>query len=132
MFTPVVSRFSFVWLTHRQTLADVICGFEAAWAFLDGVFATVIPDNMKTIVVQADPLQPRLNQGFVEYAQDRGFWSISLRCGPRKTSRVWSGWCRSCVSRSSPVRRPSISRTRKPANIANSAVISSLTAMRRA
>ncbi len=73
VFTPVVSRFSFVWLTHRQTLDEVIAGFEAAWAFFGGVFATVIPDNMKTIVDQADPLAPRLNQAFIEYAQARGF-----------------------------------------------------------
>jgi transposase len=73
VFTPVVSRFSFVWLTHRQTLDDVIAGFEAAWVFFGGVFATVIPDNMKTIVEKADPLEPRLNQAFVEYAQARGF-----------------------------------------------------------
>jgi len=73
VFTPVVSRYSFVWLTHRQTTDDVIAGFEAAWAFFGGVFATVIPDNMKTIVDGADPLEPRLNQAFVEYAQARGF-----------------------------------------------------------
>jgi hypothetical protein len=73
VFTPVVSRFSFVWLTHRQTLDDVLTGFEAAWAFFGGVFATVIPDNMKTVVDQANPLEPRLNQAFVEYAQARGF-----------------------------------------------------------
>jgi transposase len=73
VFTPVVSRFSFVWLTHRQTIDDVIAGFEAAWRFFGGVFATVIPDNMKTIVDQADGLDPRLNQTFVEYAQARGF-----------------------------------------------------------
>src|SRR3546814_2137155 len=34
---------------------------------------TVIPDNMKTVVDQANPLEPRLNQAFVEYAQARGF-----------------------------------------------------------
>jgi transposase len=73
VFTPVVSRFSFVWLTHRQTLDDVLAGFEAAWRFFGGVFATVIPDNMKTIVDGADSLEPRLNQAFVEYAQARGF-----------------------------------------------------------
>ena len=73
VFTPVVSRFSFVWLCHRQTTGDVIAGFEAAWRFYDGVFATVIPDNMKTIVERADTLEPRLNQAFVEYAQSRGF-----------------------------------------------------------
>ena len=44
VFTPVVSRFSFAWLTHRQTLDDVIAGFEAAWAFFGGAFATVIPE----------------------------------------------------------------------------------------
>ena len=73
VFTPVVSRFSFVWLCHRQTTDDVIAGFEAAWVFFGGIFATVIPDNMKTIVDGADRLEPRLNQAFVEYAQARGF-----------------------------------------------------------
>ncbi|MEZ5118272.1 MAG: hypothetical protein R2686_00020 [Candidatus Nanopelagicales bacterium] len=73
VFTPVLSRFSFVWLTHRQAFDDVIAGFEAAWRFFGGIFATVIPDNMKTIVVGADSLEPRLNQAFVEYAQARGF-----------------------------------------------------------
>ena len=73
IFTPVVSRYSFVWLTHRQTLDDVIAGFEAAWVFYAGVFKTVIPDNMKTIVDRANPLESRRNQAFVEYAQARGF-----------------------------------------------------------
>jgi len=72
IFTPVVSRYSFVWLSFRQTIDDVIAGCEAAWAFFDGVFATVIPDNMKAIVDKADSTQPRLNQAFVEYAQSRG------------------------------------------------------------
>ena len=31
VFTPVVSRYSFVWLSYRQTIADVIEGCEAAW-----------------------------------------------------------------------------------------------------
>src|SRR3546814_18125744 len=37
VFTPVLSRYSFVWLTHRQTTEDVLAGFEAAWAFFGGV-----------------------------------------------------------------------------------------------
>jgi transposase len=73
IFTPVVSRYTFVWLTFRQTIDDVIAGCEAAWRFFGGVFATVIPDNMKSIVERADALEPRLNQAFVEYAQSRGF-----------------------------------------------------------
>jgi hypothetical protein len=73
IFTACVSRHCFVWLTFRQTLDEVIAGFEAAWGFFGGVFKTVIPDNMKTIVEHADALEPRLNQAFVEYAQCRGF-----------------------------------------------------------
>jgi hypothetical protein len=73
IFTPVVSRYSFVWLSFRQTIDDVIAACEAAWVFYGGVFATLIPDNMKAIVDRADPLEPRLNQAFVEYAQARGF-----------------------------------------------------------
>ena len=73
IFTACYSRHCFVWLTHRQTTEAVIAGCEAAWAFFGGVFKTLIPDNMSAIVDGADPLEPRLNQAFVEYAQARGF-----------------------------------------------------------
>lgn len=73
IFTAVFSRHCFVWLTHRQTTADVIAGCEAAWRFFGGVFKTLIPDNLSAVVDGADPLAPRFNQAFVEYAQARGF-----------------------------------------------------------
>ncbi|MBW3646019.1 MAG: IS21 family transposase [Actinobacteria bacterium] len=73
VFTAGFSRHCFVWLTHRQTTEAVIAGCEAAWAFFGGVFKALIPDNMSAIVDDADPLEPRLNQAFVEYAQARGF-----------------------------------------------------------
>jgi len=73
VFSACYSRHCFVWLTHRQTTGDVIEGFEAAWRFFGGVFRTVIPDNLSAVVDHADPLAPRLNQAFVEYAQARGF-----------------------------------------------------------
>jgi transposase len=73
IFTACVSRHCFVWLTHRQTTEAVIAGCEAAWAFFGGVFGTLIPDNLSAVVDGADPLEPRFNQAFVEYAQARGF-----------------------------------------------------------
>jgi transposase len=73
IFTAVYSRHMFVWPTYRQTLNDVIAGFEAAWVFFGGVFAVVIPDNMKAIVTTAHATDPRLNDAFREYAQARGF-----------------------------------------------------------
>lgn len=73
IFTAVYSRHMFVWPTYRQTLGDVIAGFEAAWRFFGGVFAVVIPDNMKAIVDKADATDPKLNDAFREYAQARGF-----------------------------------------------------------
>jgi transposase len=73
IFTAVYSRHMFVYPTLRQTLAEVVCGFEAAWVFFGGVFAVVVPDNMKAIVDQASAVDPRLNDAFREYAQARGF-----------------------------------------------------------
>jgi transposase len=73
IFTACYSRHCYVWLTHRQTTEAVIAGFEAAWTFFGGMFRTVIPDNMAVIVDDADALEPRLNQAFIEYAQARGF-----------------------------------------------------------
>jgi hypothetical protein len=73
IFTAVYSRHLFVFPTHRQTLEEVIAGFEAAWAFFGGVFAVVIPDNLKPVVDRADPLAPRFTDAFRAYAQARGF-----------------------------------------------------------
>ncbi|HEX6476265.1 MAG TPA: IS21 family transposase [Acidimicrobiales bacterium] len=73
IFTAVFSRHQFVWLGFRQTTEAVIEGCEAAWAFFGGVFRVLIPDNMEAIVDKADPLEPRINQAFAEYAQARGF-----------------------------------------------------------
>ncbi|WP_210414811.1 IS21 family transposase [Microlunatus elymi] len=73
IFTAVYSRHMFVYPTFGETLQEVIAGFEAAWEFFDGVFAVVIPDNMKAIVDRADATDPRLNESFREYAESRGF-----------------------------------------------------------
>lgn len=73
VLTAIVSRHQFVWLTYRQSVADVVAGCEAAWAFFGGVFRVLIPDNLKAIVTTADRDAPRLNPAFLEYAQARGF-----------------------------------------------------------
>ena len=89
IFTAVYSRHMFVWPTYRQTLNDVIAGFEAAWAFFGGVFAVVIPDNLKAIVDKADATDPKLNDAFREYAQARGFAVDPTRIrSPRDKPRV--------------------------------------------
>ncbi len=73
VFTACLSRHCFVWVSFSQTTEAVIDGCEAAWSFFGGVFATVIPDNMSSVVDKANATEPRLNQAFVEYAQSRGF-----------------------------------------------------------
>jgi|SRR5271169_2553723 len=89
IFTAVYSRHCFVYPTHQQTLEEVIAGFEAAWSFFGGVFAVVIPDNMKAIFDQAHATDPRLNAAFREYAQARGFVVDPARVRhPRDKPRV--------------------------------------------
>lgn len=89
IFTACYSRHCFVYLTQRQTLEQVIAGFEAAWAFFGGVFRVVIPDNLKAIVDRADAVDPRLTEAFVEYAQSRGFVIDPARVrSPRDKPRV--------------------------------------------
>ncbi len=89
IFTAVYSRHMFVWLTHSETLPAVIDGFEAAWTFFEGVFRVVIPDNLKAIVDKADAIDPRINDAFYEYAQDRGFVIDPARVGqPTDKPRV--------------------------------------------
>jgi transposase len=89
IFTACYSRHCFVWLSFRQTLADVIAGCEAAWAFFGGVFRVLIPDNLRSVVATADDVTPRLSQGFVEYAQARGLVVDPARVGhPKDKPRV--------------------------------------------
>jgi hypothetical protein len=73
IFTACYSRHCFVYLSFSQTTEAVIAGCEAAWAFFGGIFKVLVPDNMSSIIDQADPIDPRFNRAFVEYAQDRGF-----------------------------------------------------------
>ena len=73
IFTACYSRHMFCWLSFEQMLAAVIEGFEQAWAFVGGFVQVVIPDGMRTIVIQSDPVAPRFNAAFLEYAQARGF-----------------------------------------------------------
>lgn len=73
IFTPHVSRYRFVYPCFEESTATAIEACEAAWEFYDGVFGVVVPDNTRAIVHTADPLRPRIIDGFLEYAQARGF-----------------------------------------------------------
>ncbi len=89
IFTAVVSRHMFVWLTFSQTLTAVIAGCEAAWVFFGGIFKVLIPDNMKPVVINADPVNPTFSDGWLDYAQARGFGTDPARVrSPKDKPRV--------------------------------------------
>jgi transposase len=79
IFTAVYSRHMFVWLSFSQTLEAVIAGCEAAWEFFGGVFKVLIPDNMSAVVADADPVNPKLTVGWLDYAQHCGFVTDTAR-----------------------------------------------------
>lgn len=89
IFTAVLSRHMFVWLSFRQTLEDVIAGCEAAWVFFGGIFKVLVPDNMKPVVIDADPVNPTFSDGWLDYAQARGFGTDPARVrSPKDKPRV--------------------------------------------
>jgi transposase len=89
IFTAVYSRHQFVWLSFSQTLAAVIEGCEAAWAFFGGCFKVLIPDNMSPVVTDADPVNPTFTAGWLDYAQARGFGTDPARVrSPKDKPRV--------------------------------------------
>lgn len=89
IFTASYSRHLFVWLTYSQTLVAVIAGCEAAWQFFGGVFKVLVPDNMKAIVTDPDPVNPRLSQGWLDYAQHVGLATDPARVrSPRDKPKV--------------------------------------------
>jgi transposase len=73
IFTPGVSRYRFVYPVFQESTETAIEACEAAWEFYGGIFDVLIPDNTKAIVQKADPLQPLITLGFLEYVQARGF-----------------------------------------------------------
>ena len=89
IFTACYSRHMFVWLTFSQTLAALIAGCEAAWAFFGGVFKVLIPDNASPIVADADAVNPRFTAGWLDYAQHCGFATDAARVrSPKDKPRV--------------------------------------------
>jgi transposase len=89
IFTAVLSRHMFVWLSYSQTLTAVIAGCEAAWGFFGGVFKVLIPDNLKPVVTAADAVNPRLSVGWLDYAQHVGFGTDPARVrSPQDKPRV--------------------------------------------
>jgi transposase len=89
IFTPMVSRYRFVYPILEETTETAIEACEAAWGFYGGVFRVLIPDNTKAIVAAADPLSPTITRAFREYSQARGFVVDSTRVRkPRDKARV--------------------------------------------
>jgi len=92
VFTAVLSRYCFVFLTFSQTTAAVIAGCEAAWAFFGGMFKVLVADNLKPVVDKADRLEPRWNREWLEYAQARGLVVDPARVrSPQDKGRVENG-----------------------------------------
>ncbi|MGH3551639.1 MAG: IS21 family transposase, partial [Mycobacterium sp.] len=89
IFTAVYSRHMFVWLSYSQTLAAVIAGCEGAWAFFGGVFAVLIPDNLKPVIAAADAVNPQFTQGWLDYVGHAGFLTDPARVrSPKDKPRV--------------------------------------------
>jgi hypothetical protein len=86
------SRHSFIWPLFNQQLGDVIEGLESTWAFFGGIPRYLVLDNFPAAVVGADPLNPRLSRGFLEYVQHRGFIADPARPGhPKDKPKVERG-----------------------------------------
>ncbi|HTP17855.1 MAG TPA: IS21 family transposase, partial [Streptosporangiaceae bacterium] len=92
VFTAVLSRYCFVYLTFSQTTAAVIAGCEAAWAFYGGMFRVLVADDLKPVVDKAGRLEPRWNREWLEYAQARGLVCDPARVrSPQDKGRVENG-----------------------------------------
>jgi hypothetical protein len=79
----------FVYPLFQETTATAIQACEGAVEFFGGVFRVVIPDDTKTIITEADPIAPRITDGFLECAQARGFVIEATRVRhPKDKARV--------------------------------------------
>lgn len=89
IFTPVCSRFRFVYPCFEETTETAIEACEAAWRFYGGIFKGIIPDNTKAIVNRPDPIDPVFTRAFLEYSQARDFFIDPTRVhSPKDKARV--------------------------------------------
>lgn len=83
------SRYQFVWPTFVQTTEAVCEGLDRAWRFFGAMIKTMVPDNMKAIIKDADALNPVLAAAFLDYAQARGIFVDPARVrSPKDKPRV--------------------------------------------
>jgi transposase len=89
IFTAVHTRHRYVYPCLQETTETAIEACEGAWRFFGGIFHVLIPDNTKAIIQRADPLKAQVTQGFLEYAQARGFHIDPARVRhPKDKARV--------------------------------------------
>jgi transposase len=89
IITLSFSRYQFVWPSLTQSTEDVCEGLDRAWMFFGGVPHTIIPDNLKAVIVQADSLAPTIAAAFQDYAQARGLFVDPARVrSPKDKPRV--------------------------------------------
>jgi transposase len=87
--TLAFSRYQFVWPTFVQTTETVCEGLDRAWRFFGAMIRTLVPDNMKAIVKDADALNPTLVAAFLDYVQARGIFVDPARIrSPQDKPRV--------------------------------------------
>ena len=92
--TLSMSRYMFVWPTFAQTMAAVCEGFDAAWRFFGGVPKRIVPDNMTSIVMRADPSirfstsVPRVRTGARLLRRSRACTPTARQGARRKSDRL--------------------------------------------
>ena len=103
VFTAVYSRHLFVYPTHRQSLEQVIAGFEAAWAF----FGASLRSLFRTISRPSWTTPTRLTRGsttrFANMPRPGASRWTRPGCAILETSPESSAACTMCSPTSSPV-----------------------------
>src|SRR6185503_21100659 len=89
IITLSFSRHQFVWPTFTQTTEAVCEGLDRAWRFFGAMIRTLVPDNTKAIIKDADALNPTLVAAFLDYVQARGIFVDPARVrSPKDKPRV--------------------------------------------
>jgi len=89
VITLSLSRYQFVWPSFAQTTEAICEGLERAWKFFGAMVRTLLPDNTKAMIKDADPLAPTLVAAFLDYVQARGVFVDPARIrSPKDKARV--------------------------------------------
>lgn len=66
------SQYTYIEASLRQKKDDFVSSAENTFLYFGGLSQAIVPDNLKSAVIQADRYEPKINESFLDFAEHYG------------------------------------------------------------